>query len=227
MPTDGLKKASWIFTIISPLATIIAVGLGILVGYLYVEKVAVDKKTMERIEKLLRDSNEELVEMQKILALGLPHYNLEVTFRDKEKSSDERFPEEITLKNGKTATLEIAIHNRNSSEGKAERRADDVSCQVRFPPGFTVSAPWTTGYRKVYRDHTIMTNGGTMVGINYGEDYALHPRTVFLLFVYVTPEIELKPGEKMTFDLDVCADANNPHSKNPACYTKLKINVEY
>lgn len=122
MPGNKLQKAAQIFTIISPFATVILVGLGVLVGYFYVENVAVDKKTMEDIEGLLRDSNDELAKTQQILALGLPHYNLDVTFRDEEKSGAERFPKEITLKNRKTSTLAIAVHNRDTDEGKAERR---------------------------------------------------------------------------------------------------------
>lgn len=195
-------------------------------GCFYIEKVAVDEKTVEDIELAVKTANQGLIEAKEALELGRPHYNLDVTFLDSSKEGGERYPKEIKLKKGELRTVGIVIHNRDTETGKARRRADDVSCLVRFPAGFTVSAPWTTGHRNIFRDYTRASNGMTIVSINYGEDYALHPYSAFLLFVEVKPDRVLDHKVDEPYEVTVWADANNPHSKNPAVYTKLPIYIE-
>lgn len=181
---------------------------------------------MDELTTTLSTTNEKLAETQQTLELTLPHYDLKIGYHEISRVLTYETPGRIHLGNGRTSLVSIAVSNMAPPRGIGERRADDVSCLAKFPKGFNVSTPWTFGHRKVFTERFVLQSGTTIVSIDYGDDYALHSGMAFLFNVYVTPKVELKTDEENVYEIDVWADANNPHSKTSAAHRTLSIIVE-
>lgn len=227
MKKEVWERLSHIATVFTFIFTLVIAGI----GYTIFRKVDVGEETTAKMEGLLTEATKTLQDNQKRLEASRPHYNLAVGFFDPDATTDPQIKKEIVLVKGVTAMLDIRIWNistqENVPEGIAEsandnvssRRADDVSCIVEFPEGFAVSVPYTL-QKNVFIQRVDQYRGGWIVGIDYGDDYALHPGTNFIFRVNVTPT------EKGRFPIKVTADTDNPNSWEPAIQDNLYITVE-
>ncbi len=220
MGKSKLTTTAEIFTIFN---TFFVISVSIF-GLLIYTQVNVTEESLNEIQEIIHET---LSSTQEELEIARPHYNLVVGFFDPDAKSNQQIKDEISLTLGKTEQLDIRIWNitipvmpeEKPKSGEATRRADDVSCIIEFPSCFNVSLPYTI-YSGVYPQRVYQYGGGYLVGIDYGEDYALHPDTNFVFRVNVTP---YKKGD---FQIKVTADANNPNTPEPSFQGELTIHVD-